>query len=91
METEFFNTLVVEAVRVRDAVVFAGGMATKSFMEDFLMLKHSGLSRHDAHTVTNHIEYENKKLSHSSNSTLQEYPEVILQGKKLKKAVVFSG
>lgn len=91
METEFFNALIEQAVRVRDVVVFAGGMATKSFMEDFLMLKFPGLSRYDAHTVTNHIEYENKKSSYSNNPTIQEYPEVMLQGKKLKKAVVISG
>jgi len=48
-------SLLIDAVRVTYAIVKAGGMASKSIVEDVLMLKH-GVGRDLAHDLTNLIE-----------------------------------
>lgn len=50
--------LVDEALAIRRAIVAAGGMATKTAVENELMQRH-GMSRSDAHSIMNHIEAHN--------------------------------
>lgn len=55
-----FLTVVQDALVIRRRIVAAGGMATKTVVEDELMPKH-GIDRRAAHDVMNHIEYHNLK------------------------------
>ena len=55
-----FQAIVRDAVAIRNRIVAAGGMATKTVFEDELMPKHC-LDRRAAHDVMNHIEYHNLK------------------------------
>ncbi len=87
---EHFESLIYQAICVRDAVVDAGGMATKSFMEDYLVFHHPDLSRGDAHDVTNTIEFEQRTLTYDDKPTLNEYPEVVLQQGKIGRAMIKS-
>lgn len=50
--------MVAAAIAIRERIVSAGGMATKSKVEDELMPMF-GIDRGDAHTIMNHIEYHN--------------------------------
>ena len=50
--------MVAAAVAIRDRIVAAGGMATKSRVEDELMPMF-GIDRSDAHSIMNHIEFHN--------------------------------
>jgi len=50
--------MVDVALDIQKRIVEAGGMATKSIVEDELMLMF-GIDRYVAHNITNHIEYHN--------------------------------
>ncbi|MBE2198102.1 MAG: hypothetical protein IAE79_05790 [Anaerolinea sp.] len=82
---ELFETLVQEACRIRYAVYKAGGMATKSGVEDALMYFH-GIERDMAHDVMNHIEYNALDSFREWRGTgdepkLSDYPEIALIGR----------
>lgn len=83
--------LIKEAVRVRYAVVQAGGMATKSFTEDLLMRRFPTVTRHEAHEILNEIESQqiDKRTFWTAGNEpkIGEYPEVELVG-KVKRATV---
>lgn len=49
---------VDEALDIRRTIIAAGGMATKTAVEDVLMERH-GMERGDAHSIMNHIEAHN--------------------------------
>lgn len=49
---------VATAVQIRNRIVEAGEMATKTRVEDELMPLF-GIDRYDAHAIMNHIEYHN--------------------------------
>ena len=80
-----FETITNEAIRLSAAVVRAGGMATKPFIEDWLQAHHDGLSKVDARHITNQIEFN--RLEWSGPAELSDYPDVILKG-KVGRAVV---
>lgn len=48
--------MVSAAVAIRNRIVAAGEMATKTRVEDELMPLY-GIDRYDAHRIMNHIEY----------------------------------
>lgn len=48
---------IIEAIRIRFLIVKAGRMATKTAVEDVLMIRHPELDRAAAHDVMNTIEY----------------------------------
>jgi hypothetical protein len=81
---EAFNELVQAAIRIRYAVYQAGGMATKSGVEDVLMHRYA-VERDIAHDVMNHIEYHDLDSlrcwrGEGDAPTLAEYPEIALVG-----------
>ena len=51
-----YDKLLQEAIDIRYVIVSMGGMATKSCVEDVLMLRH-GINRPNAHDIMNHIEF----------------------------------
>lgn len=52
------DDLYQETQAIRYLIIKGGGMANKSKVEDILMKRH-GISRMDAHDITNQIEYRN--------------------------------
>ena len=81
---ETFDELVQAAIRIRYAVYQAGGMATKSGVEDVLMHRY-GAERDIAHEVMNHIEYYNLDSlrwwrGEGDAPTMADYPEIVLVG-----------
>jgi hypothetical protein len=50
--------MVAAAVAIRNRIVAAGDMATKTRVEDELM-PIFGIDRYDAHMIMNHIEHRN--------------------------------
>lgn len=56
-----FRLLIIEARTHVGTIMRAGGMATKSAVENLLMAAHPGLTRRHGHDVMNHIEYHNLK------------------------------
>lgn len=54
-----WQKLVDEALQIRRAIVRAGQMATKSLVEDILLLYHQEIDRGAAHDVIHHIEARN--------------------------------
>jgi hypothetical protein len=78
-----FEALVHEAVEIKYVIYKAGGMATKTAVEDVLMLRHSGLDRYEAHDVLNRVEFLNLKIrkpyaceANTERPTLADYPEI---------------
>jgi hypothetical protein len=78
-----FEALVHEAVEIKYVIFEAGGMATKTAVEDVLMLRHPGLGRHEAHDVLNRAEFLNLKIrkpyaceANADRPTLDDYPEI---------------
>ena len=67
------DTIIIEALNIRGAIIANGGMATKSVVEDILMLRHP-IDRFQAHEIMNHIEYYN--LNSNKTSSLDDYPEI---------------
>lgn len=80
-----FEAITQDAIRLSAAVVRAGGMATKSFVEDWLMAHHDGLSKVDARHITNQIEFN--RLEWTGPAALADYPDVELTG-RIGRAVV---
>ena len=85
MRTMEFDQLILEAIKVRYAVYQAGGMATKSGVEDVLMHRF-GVDRHFAHMVMNHLEYYSLDSTREWTGegevpTLADYPEIELVGR----------
>jgi hypothetical protein len=79
-----FDELVQAAIRIRYAVYQAGGMATKSGVEDVLMRRY-GVERDIAHEAMNHIEYfglDSLRRWRGSGDVpaLADYPEIVLVG-----------
>ena len=77
-----FEKLVAEAIDIRYAIVNAGGMATKSAVEDVLIARHS-IDRYDAHVVTNHIEFNDldrfplrRRFEDGEAPTINDFPEI---------------
>ena len=91
-EQKHFDALVQEAIRVRYAVYQAGGMATKSGIEDVLMHMF-GIDRGLGHLVMNHIEQhdlDSFRFWHSEGPepTLEDYPFISLDGRLRRIKVV---
>jgi hypothetical protein len=84
-EQQLFDAMLPVAFRCRHAVYQAGGMATKSGVEDVLIHRF-GCDRIVPHMVMNHIEYnglDNLRdwRGEGEPPTLAEFPEVILSGR----------
>lgn len=85
MNEETFNELIMEAIDIRFLIVKAGGMATKSIVENVLMLRHQ-IERLDAHDIMNHIEncrvdqdYFRGSIwqaKHKNEPAASDYPEI---------------
>ena len=80
---QMFEMLVNEARDIRFVIVKAGGMATKSAVEDVLMLRHSEIGRSEAHEVTNYIEQNNidafpmrRRFEMDIEPTIEDFPEI---------------
>lgn len=58
-----FNENVVLAVEIRAELIRMGIMATKSRVEDAMMMTSSAVDRTYAHGIMNHIEYHNVDLN----------------------------
>ena len=79
--------LVRDALAIGWLIYMNGGIATKSAVEDVLMLRHEGLDRTAAHDITNLIEYYDLSSSALRTRTwdrnwgdppsLAEYPEIL--------------
>jgi len=86
MDPEILQALVQEANDVRWLIHYYDGMASKSVIEDVLMLRHGWLDRDAAHELMNYIEYHNimprplerYRFSVDKPPTLTQYPEVRL-------------
>jgi len=77
-----------QALRLQKAVIAAGGMSTKSFLEDWLMAHNEGLAKVDARYITNHIEFY--ALVWPEGIDIKEYPDVKLKEKGAPAAVLIS-
>lgn len=55
-----YQSIVMEARREVGRIVTAGGMATKTKVENYLMPKYN-ITRYVAHEIMNYIEYHNLK------------------------------
>ena len=64
LSDKFFQSLVADALAIREIIYSHGGMATKSAVEDVLMNKHRQLemNRYWPHMVMNHIEQQNAQI-----------------------------
>ena len=75
------DKLIKEALEIRRLIIINGGMATKSTVEDVLIMRHPNLSRYDAHGIMNHIESTNRdmRINRRDNDTpsLDDYPELL--------------
>jgi len=80
-----FEAITNDAIKLTAAVVRGGGMATKSFIEDWLMAHHYGLSKIDARWITNQIEFN--RLEWTGPADLADYPDVKFEG-RVNRAVV---
>ena len=80
-----FEKITKDAIRLSAAVVRAGGMATKCFIEDWLQAHNDGLSKVDARWITNQIEFN--RLVWNGPADLADYPDVTLKG-KVSRAIV---
>lgn len=58
VEYKIWLSMVDTAVAIRNRIYFAGGMATKTIIEDELMPMF-GIDRGAAHDITNYVEYHN--------------------------------
>ena len=54
--------IVREAITIRNDIMQAGEMATKTRVENVLMERH-GMDRYDAHNIMNHIEHRNYRTA----------------------------
>lgn len=80
-----FNSVILDDVpKLQFLIVQAGGMATKSLVEDMLMLRHN-IDRYTAHEYTNENERLNVQYFRIGNGirwikgdapALKDYPEV---------------
>lgn len=75
--------LMREATEIQYVILVAGGMATKTTVEDVLMLRHPGLDRYNAHNILNDVEFYNLKIrkpyageANPERPTLDDYPEI---------------
>jgi hypothetical protein len=74
-----FDFITEQALKLTAAVVQAGGMATKSFLEDWLIKHNPGLSKVDARYITNQIEFNNRR--YNGKVDLAEFPDVEFEGR----------
>jgi len=89
-DTEF-TALIREALQVQYLIVKAGGMATKSRVEDALMTRHS-IDRSLAHDVTNTVESRNLRAWDTCfgfrwagigpEPQAGDWPEIVINSKK---------
>ena len=76
-----YGKLLQEAINIRYVIIAMGGMATKSCVEDVLMVRH-GINRGKAHDIMNHIEFNNLDLFliqrefSGKPPTLLDFPEI---------------
>lgn len=60
-DTQYFK-LLEETADIQYLIVNAGGMATKTAVENILMRQYPGLSRSDAHTILNNVECQKRSF-----------------------------
>lgn len=84
-----FEVITQDALRLSAAVVRAGGMATKSFIEDWLQAHNDGISKVDARWITNQIEFN--RLEWTGPADLADYPDVELTGRICRAVVGLPG
>ena len=79
---ERYAALVLDAICCKYAIVKNGGMANKSAVEDFLILRHS-VDRCEAHEIMNNIEYHmldsdlyRRSFGEVPSASLADYPEL---------------
>ena len=77
-----------QALRLSKAVITAGGMATKPFIEDWLMAHNEGLTKVDARFITNQIEFHNETWPWDAD--LKDYSNVELKDSGAPAAVLIS-
>ncbi len=71
-----------EARDIRYVIHLAGGMATKTAVEDVLLARHATLNRADAHAIMNWIEFNDidrfvhKRHFEGAPPTIADYPEI---------------
>ena len=79
MTPEMFDELVTHSVTLRATIMQHGGMATKSVIEDVLMLMYPGLNREQAHMIQNHVEHRNLDRSGRTPAELKRYAPYLKQ------------
>ena len=63
-EDKMWRQMVTTAVQIRNRIMAAGEMATKTRVENEIMPMFN-IDRCDAHSIMNHIEYRNLKMDWS--------------------------
>lgn len=70
---EAFAHLIAVANRIKSAIYHHGGLATKSAVEDVMMVMYDGLTRGPAHDVMNYLEYHHVPVLGEDEVTLDEF------------------